>query len=109
MGGDIYPLGRVVLEEYTAPEQHMTANGGRVGVGGCSFHSDGLGAGESQTWFRPLTRYLLWHPSSPRYCLVANIQSKPFAENLHVQKFCNALKGVSSPLRKSTGFSENRI
>lgn len=39
----------------------------------------------------------------------ANIKSNPSAENLHVGEFCKALKGVSSPLRKSTGFSENRI
>lgn len=49
------------------------------------------------------------HLSSPCYCLVAHVQSNPSAENLHAQKFCNAPRGVSSPLRESTGFSENRI
>lgn len=91
-----------MLEAYTAAEQLMTAKGGFL----------------SLRWSRGLriTNVVQTLDAVPivasvlsMLLLVANIQSNIFTKHLHVGKFCKALKGVSSPLRKSTGFSENRI
>lgn len=91
-----------MLEAYTATEQLMTADRGFLSLR----WSGGLRiTNVDQT----LDSVPIVASALSMLLLVANIQGNLFAKHLHVGKFCKALKGVSSPLGKSTGFSENRI